>query len=482
MPYYTLARGAKTVKENEETIKKAELDIILDKAVNKGASYADARFQCQDNELITIENKTLESYTSRNLSGIGVRVSIKGAVGYASTSDLTRENLDKTLDNAIKAARAIKGEKKAFKGTKITKAELKSPIRIDPVNVSPEEKVLLALDANKAAWVSDKIKSATTRLGLSKDFRLFMSSEGAETNVETTMVGLMHTSVAKVNGVMEWVPHSESMCAGFEFMKSKDWNSFTSDISKLAIEAVSSKTPPPGTYPVVVDPEIVGVLLHEAFGHASEGDLVATGESVLNKKLGVKLASEHVTIVDEGIVEGGYFYPFDDEGTEKKRTIIVENGVLKNYIHDRNSASQFGAKPTGNGRAQNFENLPIVRQTNYFMQPGDCKFEELIENIDFGVYVKAKGSTGGQVEVGMGTFTFNVGPSNIIRNGELTETVRGVVISGLILETLKTIDAIGKDLEIRTSVFGGCGKSGQTVPVGIGGPHIRVRKMTVGGR
>lgn len=125
--------------------------------------------------------------------------------------------------------------------------------------------------------------------------------------------------------------------------------------------------------------------------------------------------------------------------------------------------------------------MPIVRQTNYFMQPGGYQFEELIEDIDFGVYVRGKGSTGGQVEVGMGTFTFGVGPSKIIRNGKLTETVRGVVISGLILDTLKTIDAVGKDFEIKTSVFGGCGKSGQTVPVGFGGPHVRVRKMTVGG-
>jgi TldD protein len=470
------------MEEYEETVKKAELEKILDRAVKRGASYADVRFQCFDNELINVENKTLESYSSRRLCGVGIRVTVKGAVGYASTSDLTHERLDRTLDNAIKAAKAIKGEKQTFSENKINKADARLPVKTDPVDISPEEKVTLVLDANKAALINDKIKSATTRLGLSKDSRWFMSSEGAKTTVETTIVGLMHTSIAKVNGVMEWVPYSESMCAGFEFMKSKDWNSFTADISALAIEAVSSKTPPPGTYPVVVDPEVIGLLLHEAFGHASEGDLVATGESVLSGKLGVRLADERVTIIDEGKVEGGYFYPFDDEGTEKKRTIIVENGILKNYIHDRDSALQFGARPTGNGRAQNFENLPIVRQTNYFMEPGDCKFEELSEDIDFGVYVMGKGARGGQVEVGMGTFTFSVGPSKIIRNGELTETVRGVVISGLVLETLKTIDAVGKDFEIRTSVFGGCGKSGQTVPVGFGGPHVRVRKMTVGGR
>jgi TldD protein len=392
------------------------------------------------------------------------------------------KGLNEALERAIKAAHSAKNKGITLGLGVVNKADVKSPKKTDPLNVSPEEKVSVVVDANKASFVSDKIKSAVTSLCLSKDYRLFMSSEESEVKVETTIAGLAHESVAKVNGDMERVPYQESECAGFEFITSKDWNSFTADISQLAIEAACSKPPPPGTYPVVVDPEVVGLLLHEAFGHASEGDLVATGESVLRDKIGTKVASDYVTIIDEGVIKGGYFYPFDDEGVKKDKTIIVEKGVLKNYLHDRNSASQFGAEPTGNGRAEDFENIPIVRQTNYYMQPIDYTFEELIEDIDFGIYVKGKGSTGGQVEVGMGAFTFGVGPSKIIKNGELAETVRSVIISGLILETLKTIDAVGRDLTLRTSAFGGCGKDGQTVRVGDGGPHIRVREMIVGGR
>jgi TldD protein len=470
------------VEEQEGRVEKLELEGLLNKAVELGASYADVRSQCYDYELITVENKALKSYSSRRLSGVGIRVAMKGAVGYASTSDLSRSSLEGTVDNAVKAVKSIRGERKPFGETKINKADVKLSIKTDPIDVSPEEKVSIALDANRAAWISGEIKSAITRVGLSKDFRLFMSSEGAKVGVETTLVGLAHESVAKVNGVMERVPYSESMCAGFEFLKSKDWNSFTADISKLAIEAANSKNPPPGTYPVVVDPEVFGVVLHEAFGHASEGDLVFTGESALHNKLGVQLASEFVTIIDEGTVEGGYFYPFDDEGTKKERTVIVENGILKSYLHDRNSALHFRVESTGNGRAQDFENIPIVRQTNTYLQPRDYNFEELIKDINFGIYVRRKGLTGGQVEPGMGTFTFNVGPSKVIRNGELAETVRGVVISGSILETLKTVDAVGKDLKIATSVFGACGKGGQRASVGFGGPHVRVREMTVGGR
>jgi TldD protein len=176
------------VEEQEEIRKKLELEKILDKAVDLGVSYADVRYQCYDYEVITVENKTLKSYSSRRLSGLGIRVAIKGAVGYASTSDLSRNSLEKTLENATKAAKSIKSEKQPFGETEINTADVKLPIKINPVDVSPEEKVSIALDANKSAWISDRIKSAITRLGLSNDFRLYISSEGTKVNVETTLV------------------------------------------------------------------------------------------------------------------------------------------------------------------------------------------------------------------------------------------------------------------------------------------------------
>jgi TldD protein len=460
----------------------ADFEHVLKKAEEAGAEYADLRYQEYCYENILVENRVLKSYSSRKFSGVGVRVFVDGAVGYSSTTSLSRDSFVKALDNAMKAAKALGcGEKIKF-DFESNRVEVKSNFLIDPANVSAEEKISLALDANKAAFSDDRIKNAITRLGFSKDSRLFMSTYGAKVKVETVMSGLGQESVAKSYETMERVGYSDSRCAGFEFIRSGDWNTFASDLSRLAIEASESGTPAAGTYPVVVDPDVIGLLLHEAFGHASEGDLVSTQESVLYGRIGEKIASDKVTIVDDGVVENGYFYPFDDEGTAKKRTVVVEDCVLKGFLHDIFSSSKFGVEPTGNGRAQDFENVPIVRQTNYFMLPRDYSFDELLEDIDYGIYVSGKGATGGQVDVGMGTFTFSVGPSKVIRGGRLAETVRGVVVSGLILDTLKTIDAVGKDLAIRTNVFGGCGKMGQTVRVGFGGPHVRVRKMTVGGR
>ena len=456
---------------------------LLERAGTLGASYAGVLYQRKDSELIEVDNKTLKSYSSRSLSGVGVRVVVEGSLGYASTSDMGSEGLGRALEQAIKGARSMKpGEGEPLSHLEVNEVDIGLPMKVGPLSVSPEEKVSLTLDANKAAWNDERIRSTRTRLGITMDERLFMSTEGARVRVETPLVGLGHSSVAESGGVKEIIGDSKSLCAGYEFIEGQDWNEFASEVSDLAVEAVASKTAPPGTYPVVVDHDVVGLVLHEALGHATEGDIVATGGSVLQGKLGTRIASDLVTIIDEGVVEGGFYHPYDDEGAKKDTTTLVEDGILRGFLTDRRSAKRLSLDPTGNGRVQDFENSPLVRQTNYYMKPGDHTVEELVEGIEFGILVQGRGMRGGQVETGMGTFTFGVGPSRIIRKGEVCELVRGVVISGSVLDILKTVDAVGKDFKVRTGVFGGCGKNAQQVKTGMGGPSIRAQKMTVGGR
>jgi TldD protein len=460
-----------------------QMEKLLEKAEALGASYAGVLYQRRDSEIIEADNKALKSYNSRSFSGLGVRVVHGGALGYASTSDMSREGLEICLEQSVKAARAMaSSEGETLKSIEVVTADVELPVKVSPFDVPPEEKVSLALDANEAAWNSDSIRSTMTRLGLLVDERIFKSSDGASVRVVTPLLGFGHASVAEAGGVKEVISDSRSMCAGYEFIKGQDWNGFASEVSDLAVEAVASKTAPPGTYPVVVDQDVVGLVLHEALGHATEGDIVATGGSVLMGRLGTRIASDPVTIIDEGVVEGGYYYPYDDEGAEKGKTVLVENGMLKGYLTDRRSASRLDMEPTGNGRSQDFENFPIVRQTNYYMEPGDHSLEELVEGVDLGILVQGRGMRGGQVETGMGTFTFGVGPSRMIRDGEVQELVRGVVISGSVLDVLKTVDAIGDDFKMRTSAFGGCGKNAQQVKAGMGGPSMRAQKMTVGGQ
>ncbi len=461
-----------------------DLEDIVNTALKLGASWADVRFQEYRYEYIVVENGVLKTYSTSFSRGIGVRVLVNGYQGFASTSRLDSDSIIETVKHAISIARSSsrRGVRIELEEVKPTRSKVSSGFKVDPFMVDPEVKAKLLLELNKTATSIDGVRAATTSMGLQFDRRVYVSSDGGFIDLTVRLVGLSHQSIAGEAGVMERVHDSRSRVAGYEFIEKYDWEGLVREVSELAVKASRAKTPPPGSYTVILSPEVVGLLLHEAFGHASEGDSVYSGASVLAGRLGERVASRHVTIIDEGVVEGGYYHPYDDEGVRKEKTIVVEEGVLKNYLTSREIAWRLGLKPTGNARAQDYENIPLVRQTNYYMAPGDYSFDELLEDVEKGLYVTGKGATGGEVNPGTGTFTFGVGVSWIIDRGELKEIVRGVSLSGMILETLMEVDAVGKDLEIRTGVFGGCGKHGQMVRVGFGGPTVRVRRITVGGR
>jgi len=459
------------------------IDCAIEHALKLGASYVDVRLQDLTSENITVENGSLREYRANRLVGAGVRVIVNKAFGFASSTTLNRDSLRERVGYAVKMAKASapRAEPPLLAAIEPKTASAKVYCRVDPEEVPPEVKIRLTREANKAAMAVGGVKNSTTSLSWFRDTRCFGSSEGASVRVETTMVGYGQFTVAFEGGRLEQASDSSSRCSGFEFVREDEFRALSEEVSRLAVEAVKARTPKRGRYEVVADPRMVGLILHEAFGHASEGDLVETSESVLSGMLGRSVASPLVTIVDEGVVEGGFFVPYDDEGTPKTRQVIVEEGVLTGYLHSRKSAEKLNGLPTGNGRAQDFASLPIVRQTNLFMEGGGRSFEELVEDVDNGLYVLGRGAGGGEVDVGQGTFTFTAGPSYVIENGELGELVRGVSISGMILETLRGVTGVGDDPAVRTGVFGGCGKNGQRVHVGFGGPHIRVQEVLVGG-
>lgn len=463
------------------------IDYVLEgflKAQEQGASYVDARIQSYDYELIVYDNGALKEHSYNTRVGIGFRVIYQGAVAYGSTTSLSKDSILQAIDRTLKMAKALSlnvEEKVSLADYKTVVAKARSHYALDPFTVG-REKIEIVEQVNKAGMRFSNIVSAVTRLGLQRDRRIVLTSDGNHVDVEVVLTGLSHTSVARGEKGLESVSDYDSRVSGFEFIRSTDWEEMAREVSRLAIVASNAGVPKGGEYTVVLDPRMVGLLLHEAFGHASEGDLVVAGSSILEGRLGEKVASDIVTIYDDGKVDGGYYVPYDDEGVEKTTVKIVENGVLKSYITDRASAKRLNHPPTGNGRVMSYSDPIIVRQTNYYMEPKDYGFEELIEDIDHGIYATAKGSKGGQVDPGMGTFTFSAGVSWLIENGKLSKPLRGVNLSGQILDILSRVDAIGRDFEVETSVFGGCGKSGQMVRVGTGGPHVRVRGMIVGGR
>ena len=457
------------------------MDKALKHALKLGPQYVEVRAQEYIYEFVRVDNGVLREYSKNNSAGIGIRVLYDGRLGFSSTNILREEEILRCVEDAISAAKASE-DRVELAGREVRSDRKSSKFLKDPEKIPEEDKVKVVMEANKAARFNDSIKSSTTYLGVLKDRRYLTTSDGADLEWYAVMTGLAQVSVAAEAGSMERVHDAKSKVAGWEFIEGFNWGSFTKGISELAKEALRAKQPPAGKLRVIADPDLIGLILHEAFGHASEGDLVGTGNSVLQGKVSKSIASSYVSIVDDGLVEGGYFVPYDDEGNPKVRTVIVKGGVLKHFLTSRVWAKRLGMTVTGNGRAQDFKNPPIVRQTNLYMLSGEWDKDEMIHELGNGLYLTGKGAGGGEVDPSAGTFTFSVGPSRIVRNGELGELVRGTIVSGYILETLKDVEAVGKNTVIKTSVFGGCGKDGQLVRVGYGGPHVMIKAITVGGR
>jgi TldD protein len=246
-----------------------------------------------------------------------------------------------------------------------------------------------------------------------------------------------------------------------------------------ALEKLKARPAPAGKFDALVDPKLAATLAHESFGHLSEGDAVALGISPLSGKIGQKLGTEDVTIIDEGLPEkGGYALPFDDEGVRCVRVEILKNGVLQHYLQSRATATMLKTEPTGNARSQDYSFEPIVRMRNTYFNAGTWRPEEALKELKRGVY--AIDTTGGQVE-DTGTFLFKAVRGYWVENGELKYPLRDVALTGNILELLKRIDAVCNDLQIGSTPFGGCGKMNQTAYIGIGSPHLRIKEVLFGG-
>nr|WP_156915436.1 TldD/PmbA family protein [Desulfurococcus amylolyticus] len=460
-----------------------DLDYIVKTGLELGVEFIDVRYQDYYYESLVVDNGVLREATATYSSGIGVRVLVKGLMGYASTNDLSRRGMREAVESAIKLARVLghHGMEQGLLERPVYRDRIVSHYGLNPENVDLSEKVELLFDMYKAGRGVQGISSLIIPYGYERDHRIYVSSRGDYIDFTRRMIGVGVRAVASVEGRYEMLWTSESGVAGWEFIKSFNWLNYVAENSKLAVDAARAEHVKPGRYDIVLDNEIVGLMLHEAFGHASEADIVEAGGSVLGGRIGETVASPLVSIIDDGRVEGGVYVPYDDEGTPKLKTYTVRNGVLSSFLHSLATARGLGASPTGNARVMSFRNTLLVRQTNTYMEPRDWKPEEMIRDMGRGLYIRGKGAMGGEVNPLTGAFTFTSGPSYIVENGEPIKLVKGVMLSGIILETLKNVDAVGKDLVVKTSVFGGCGKSGQMVRVGDGGPHVRVRGFTIGG-
>ncbi|WP_410319798.1 TldD/PmbA family protein [Methanobrevibacter sp.] len=444
---------------------------IIKKTIPK-VDYIDIRAGMSDNTSILMKDGNVDEINTGISLGARIRVLKNGAWGFAYTTDLS--NLNEITDTAIQLSNSLTGDVELSESD-VIKDKVEVDVKIPFKDISIEEKKEILKQANDAATI-DKVNSTTVGYSDSEINELFMNSEGSEIQTKTSKVRMALNASATDGEIIQFGHGSLGGVKGFEAVADEDIDKFGREIGEKAVRLLDAKPAPSGKFPVIADPLLTGVLIHEALGHAVEGDLILQNDSILKGKLGEMIASDIVNIFDDASKKDGFgYYPYDVEGVKTKPNQLVKDGKLISLLNSRETASKLGMPSSGNARSI-IADKPIVRMSNTYLQPGDNTFDELIEDIPDGIYLK--GSRGGQVDTGKGIFQFNAGEGYLIKNGEITTPIRDVSLSGNILETLKNIDAIGNDFELSV---GFCGKDGQTAPVGDGGPHTRILNALVGG-
>ena len=443
-----------------------------------GAQYAEVRAQKLAKTMFTMKEGRVEAAKQGVENGVALRVLVNGAWGFASVGSLEAQVLTEAILDASAMAKAassrLKNPIKIAQTTPVEDhVEIKS--RKKPSDISIEDKIKTASETTKVTLKWDKrIKSCTVDYLDVAGTSFFANSEGSYIEQDKLYVWSKVTASALQNGVFTSSREEMGSTSGYELFDVETPEAVGERLAKRAVNQLGAKAPKGGSFPVVLGPNVVGVFVHEAFGHLAEADLALAG-GVLADNMGKKIASDLVTFYDDGTINGAFgSFKYDDEGVPAKKTLLIQDGVVKGLMHNRETAQKFNAEPTGNARAEDFRVEPIIRMRNTYMAPRGRSFEELFEGVKEGYFFKS--FRGGQANLD-GTFQVGIQEAYEIINGELGEPVRDASISGNTLETLLKVDAVGKDFELNA---GRCGK-GQTAFIGDGGPHIRVSEVTVGG-
>jgi TldD protein len=443
-----------------------------------GVEYAEARAETLFKTMLTLKEGRVEAAKQGVENGVALRVLVNGSWGFASVGSLDPEILTNAVTEACRMAKAASlSLKNPIKLAKVPVVEdhVRIKAKKNPAEISMEDKIKTALAINKNTLAYDKrVKSCTIDYLDLTGTSTFTNSEGAFIEQDNLYVWSRMTASALQKGVFTFSREEIGSTAGYELFDRETPELLGEKIAKRVIEQLSAKQPKGGCFPVVLGPNVVGVFVHEAFGHLAEADLALSG-GVLSGNMGKKIASELVTFYDDGTIDDAFgSFKYDDEGVRTKKTLLIKDGVVTGLMHNLETAQKFNTEPTGNARAEDFRVEPIIRMRNTFMAPRDHCFEELLEGVKFGYYFKS--FRGGQANID-GTFQVGIQEGYEIINGEVGGPVRDASISGNTLETLLKVDAVGKDFELDA---GRCGK-GQTAFICDGGPHTRLKEVTVGG-
>lgn len=440
-----------------------------------GIQFCDVHHQRIGDLNIRTLNGSLRELSDKYMAGISFRARSGGAWGFASTTNMDRESVleaaQKAASNALAAHRPG-----PILDPPTVRSHMRADARIHPSSVTLEEKVATALELDSAQEMDGIINRVASYAEEVRENHV-LNSLGSDVRWEEVRTRLRSMSIASDGNRLERYYDGPDASAGFELIRGTDIVSLGEGTAREALLSLKSAKAPSGRMTVISDPMMTGLLAHEVMGHASEADEVVKKRSFLSSMPGKSVGSELVTLVDDGSLAGAHGYiPFDDEGTPSSRTVVIEDGIYRNFLQSLETAALMGVSPTGNGRCENFSRRNWVRMTNTFIEAGDWDLEDMIAGVSEGVLCE-KMINGMEDPVG-GGFEAKVLRGHLIRNGRISDMVRSFTLTGRALEILGTVDAVGRELQHDG---GYCGKGIEDwIPVSSGGPHLR-SQMIVGG-
>ena len=456
-----------------------EMDRAFARLMGPGVDFGDLYFEHSRRESWTVEDGIVKDGAHSIEQGVGVRAISGEKSGFAYSDDI---RLDALLESAG-AARAISRDgNSAQAGQRIAVAgrELYAPV--DPVDgLSPEKKIALLREIDAYVRAADaRVQQVIVSLAGGVDTVLVARSDGVLAADIRPLVRFNVQVIVEQNGRRESGYSGGGGRYGYaELFSDGRPQAIAKEALRQALVNLEAVDAPAGTMPVVLGSGWPGVLLHEAVGHGLEGDFNRKGTSVYAGRIGERVAAPGVTIVDDGTLAGRRgSLNIDDEGTPTQCNTLIEDGILRGYMQDSLNARLMGVAPTGNGRRESFAHLPMPRMTNTYMLAGNYDPAEIIASVEKGLYAPNFG--GGQVDITSGKFVFSASEAYLIENGKITRPVKGATLIGNGPETMTRVSMVGRDLKLDEGV-GICGKDGQSVPVGVGQPTLKIDAMTVGG-
>ncbi|MGV6809653.1 MAG: metalloprotease TldD [bacterium] len=461
-------------------LSESKLDRIFDQLLSPNVDFADIYFQSARYESWVLEDRIIKNGAYTIEQGVGVRSVVGEQTGFAYSDEISFP----ALMDAAQAARAI--SKQGASARERIWRDQPAPISYfaddDPLqSLSESEKIALLRTADATARAaSSYVTQVIASLAGAYEHILVMDQTGALSADIRPLVRMNVTVIVEKDGKTETASTGGGGRLDFNyFIEQARVKAFAKEAVRQALVNIDAIAAPAGRMPVVLGSGWPGVLLHEAVGHGLEGDFNRKGTSAFSGKIGEQVAARGVTVVDNGTIDDRRgSLNIDDEGTPTQSTTLIEDGILKGYMMDKLNARLMNTTSTGNGRRESYAHLPMPRMTNTYMLAGDHAPEEIIASVDKGLY--AVNFAGGQVDITSGQFVFSASEAYLIENGKIGQAVKGATLIGNGPEVMHRISMIGNDLALDAGV-GNCGKAGQSVPVGVGQPTLRVDDLTVGG-